>query len=157
VNSFRCRCHRDAPRFSFTHTQSHLSRRLAFLPRSCVFSHSGGGQPNSLIMKASALALLLAAPLAAANFNAVFALLKSLGLTKQFECALPCLLEATNKIPCEGKGAVNVICDNVDRIAEDTRPCTEKCKAKRGNGESRPLSPRVIYMLLTRRQTLSSS
>jgi hypothetical protein len=60
-------------------------------------------------------------------------LLKSLGLTKQFECAIPCLLEATNKIPCEGKGAVNLICDNVDRIAEDTRPCTEKCKAKRGN------------------------
>ncbi|VUC31611.1 unnamed protein product [Clonostachys rosea] len=77
--------------------------------------------------------LLLTTPLSSAQFDTVFALTKALGLTVKFDCALPCILEAANKIPCNGKGPADTICDNIATIATEAKPCAEKCDADRAS------------------------
>ncbi|CAH0055553.1 unnamed protein product [Clonostachys solani] len=77
--------------------------------------------------------LLLAAPLVSAQFDTVFALTKALGLTVKFDCALPCILEAANRIPCNGKGPADTICNNIAAIATEAKPCAEKCDADRAS------------------------
>ncbi|CAI6087922.1 hypothetical protein V2G26_013016 [Clonostachys chloroleuca] len=77
--------------------------------------------------------LLLASPLVSAQFDTVFALTKALGLTVKFDCALPCILEAANKIPCNGKGPADTICSNIATITTYAKPCAEKCDADRAS------------------------
>ncbi|CAG9988187.1 unnamed protein product [Clonostachys byssicola] len=77
--------------------------------------------------------LLLVSPLVSAQFDTVFALTKALGLTVKFDCALPCILEAANRIPCNEKGPADAICDNIATITTYAEPCAEKCDADRAS------------------------
>jgi hypothetical protein len=85
-------------------------------------------------MKLSILTPLLAATLAQAQFNAMLALLKTFKLTAPLECAMPCILESANKMPWDEAGPASAICSNIDKIAEDTKPCTQKCNSDKANG-----------------------
>lgn len=85
-------------------------------------------------MKASIFAVLLTTSLAEAQFNAMLALLKTFKLTAPLECAMPCILESANKVPCDGGGPANTICSNIEKIAEGTRSCTKKCNSEKANG-----------------------
>lgn len=86
-------------------------------------------------MKFSIFAVLLAASLADAQFNAMLALLKTFKLTAPLECAMPCILESANKLPCYEAGPASTICSNIDKIAQDTRACTKKCNSDKANGK----------------------
>lgn len=85
-------------------------------------------------MRPSLIAPLLAAALVDAQFNAVLTLLKTFKLTTPLECAMPCILESANKLPCDGLGPADTICRNIDAIALDTRECTAKCNSDKANG-----------------------
>lgn len=89
-------------------------------------------------MRIHGFALLLTASLADAQFTAMLALLKTFKLTTPLECAMPCILESANKIPCDGIGPAHTICSNIENIAQDTRACTAKCNSDRANGNSTP-------------------
>lgn len=86
-------------------------------------------------MKLSILTPLFAATLVQAQFNAMLALLKTFKLTAPLECAMPCILESANKMPWDEAGPASAICSNIDKIAEDTKPCTQKCNSDKANGK----------------------
>lgn len=82
----------------------------------------------------SAAAALLLANGATAQFALVTKLLNTFGLSKPLDCALPCVLDSANRMPCDEDGAAATICRNVNAIEERTRPCVERCQAQNAAG-----------------------
>jgi hypothetical protein len=78
--------------------------------------------------------MIIGASVAQAQYDTLFQLARSFGLLTQLDCALPCVLQAANKLPCEGGGPADAICKNIKAIAEETQPCTSKCGAGLARG-----------------------
>lgn len=57
-------------------------------------------------------------------------------LLKKYKCFSPCLFESANNLKCDGKGPINTICLNIDKIKVETMPCAIKCGINNNDANS---------------------
>lgn len=48
-------------------------------------------------------------------------------LIEKTKCAVPCIYDAGNKLPCGAKGPFDAICDNADAIYTNSMKCVANC------------------------------
>lgn len=48
-------------------------------------------------------------------------------IIKKASCALPCLLNSWDELPCSGKSPLKTICSNTNKIKRSVTPCANKC------------------------------
>lgn len=48
-------------------------------------------------------------------------------LLKKAKCVAPALVTSANKLKCNANGPIATLCDNIDKIVQESEPSLKKC------------------------------